>query len=204
MPLQWLHYKKTNFLPQNIYCIFGCSKDTHSSAVETGWIWWKEESSLAKTKTLSLVQVLYLFLKQNKTKQEKKMVSKLVVFCLVLGAFSFGLATADEATTKKDGYDTKYDNIDLDELLKNDRLRKNYVKCLLNEGPCTPDATELKSKIKIHTNPFKLITDSVSTLKEFLTKNLVRLTSRRDSHQLLKMHREAKKWFRKSDTLSNW
>lgn len=43
------------------------------------------------------------------------------------------------------GYDTKYDDIDLDDLLKNDRLRKNYVKCLLNEGPCTPDGQELKS-----------------------------------------------------------
>lgn len=49
------------------------------------------------------------------------------------------------------GYDTKYDNIDLSELLKNDRLRKNYVKCLLNEGPCTPDGQELKSN-GIHTN----------------------------------------------------
>lgn len=42
-------------------------------------------------------------------------------------------------------YETKYDDINLDELLKNDRLRRNYVKCLLNEGPCTPDGQELKS-----------------------------------------------------------
>lgn len=108
-----------------------------------------------------------------------------------------GLAAGDES--KKDGYETKYDNIDLDELLKNDRLRKNYVKCLLNEGPCTPDAQELKSKAKPHTNPFKQITESITALKDFL----VRLTSRRHSIELLKMHREAKKWFRKGDTLSN-
>lgn len=42
-------------------------------------------------------------------------------------------------------YESKYDSIDLDEMLANDRLRINYVKCLLNEGPCTPDAQELKS-----------------------------------------------------------
>lgn len=42
-------------------------------------------------------------------------------------------------------YESKYDSIDLDEVLANDRLRLNYVKCLLNEGPCTPDAQELKS-----------------------------------------------------------
>ncbi len=32
------------------------------------------------------------------------------------------------------GYETKYDDVDLDELLKNDRLRHSYVKCLLGEG----------------------------------------------------------------------
>lgn len=41
-------------------------------------------------------------------------------------------------------YDTKYDNIDLNEILENDRLLKNYVNCLLNQGPCTPDGQELK------------------------------------------------------------
>lgn len=127
------------------------------------------------------------------------MLSKLMVFCLVLSGVCIEWTMADEPAAKTNGYDTKYDNINLDDLLKNDRLRKNYVKCLLNEGPCTPDAIELKSKFKTHTNPFKLISESISSLKDFL----VRLTSRRDSHQLLKMHREAKKWLRKSDTLSN-
>lgn len=45
-------------------------------------------------------------------------------------------------------YDTKYDNVDLDEILKNDRLLNNYVNCLLSEGPCTPDGQELKGKKK--------------------------------------------------------
>ncbi|XP_055325368.1 ejaculatory bulb-specific protein 3-like [Sitodiplosis mosellana] len=73
------------------------------------------------------------------------MVSKLIVLCLMISTVLIGLAAANEP--KKEGYETKYDNIDLDELLKNDRLRKNYVKCLLNEGPCTPDAQELKSSL---------------------------------------------------------
>nr|AXG21594.1 chemosensory protein 1 [Agrilus mali] len=41
-------------------------------------------------------------------------------------------------------YTTKYDNIDLDEILKSDRLLGNYVKCLMEEGKCTPDGAELK------------------------------------------------------------
>lgn len=41
-------------------------------------------------------------------------------------------------------YTTKYDNVDLDEVIKSDRLLKNYVNCLLEKGNCTPDGAELK------------------------------------------------------------
>uniref|UniRef100_A0A182MAD2 Chemosensory protein 3 n=1 Tax=Anopheles culicifacies TaxID=139723 RepID=A0A182MAD2_9DIPT len=41
-------------------------------------------------------------------------------------------------------YTTKYDGIDLDEILKSDRLFNNYFKCLMDEGRCTPDGNELK------------------------------------------------------------
>lgn len=51
------------------------------------------------------------------------------------------VATADGEET----YATKYDNVDVDEILKSDRLLNNYVKCLLDEGPCTPDGQQLKS-----------------------------------------------------------
>lgn len=48
---------------------------------------------------------------------------------------------ADEETKK---YTTKYDNIDLEDLVQNDRLLRNYVDCLLDQGSCTPDGMELK------------------------------------------------------------
>ncbi|XP_068893367.1 allergen Tha p 1-like [Tenebrio molitor] len=41
-------------------------------------------------------------------------------------------------------YTIKYDNIDLQEILQSDRLTENYVNCLLDKKPCTPDGTELK------------------------------------------------------------
>jgi hypothetical protein len=50
------------------------------------------------------------------------------------------VAAADEK------YVTKFDNIDLDSILESDRLFSNYFKCLLDEGKCTPDGTELKRK----------------------------------------------------------
>ncbi|GAB0088838.1 Putative odorant-binding protein A10 [Sergentomyia squamirostris] len=42
-------------------------------------------------------------------------------------------------------YTNKYDNLDIQEIITNDRILNNYVKCLINEGPCTPDAKELKN-----------------------------------------------------------
>nr|ATU82756.1 secreted Insect pheromone binding family protein [Pristhesancus plagipennis] len=44
-------------------------------------------------------------------------------------------------------YTTKYDNIDLDEILTNERVYKKYFDCLTNKGKCTPDAKELKDKL---------------------------------------------------------
>ncbi|KXJ74798.1 hypothetical protein RP20_CCG012930 [Aedes albopictus] len=41
-------------------------------------------------------------------------------------------------------YTTKFDNINLDEILQSDRLFKNYYNCLTDAGPCTPEGNELK------------------------------------------------------------
>ncbi|XP_053696135.1 ejaculatory bulb-specific protein 3-like [Sabethes cyaneus] len=41
-------------------------------------------------------------------------------------------------------YTSKYDNIDVDEILRSDRLFKNYFQCLTDEGRCTPEGNELK------------------------------------------------------------
>jgi Insect pheromone-binding family, A10/OS-D len=41
-------------------------------------------------------------------------------------------------------YTTKYDGVNLDEILKSDRLLNNYFKCLMETGKCTPDGNELK------------------------------------------------------------
>ncbi|EDW01928.1 ejaculatory bulb-specific protein 3 [Drosophila grimshawi] len=44
-------------------------------------------------------------------------------------------------------YTTKYDNIDVDEILRSDRLFNNYFKCLIDTGKCTPEAKELKKSL---------------------------------------------------------
>ncbi|KAL1493829.1 hypothetical protein ABEB36_009515 [Hypothenemus hampei] len=59
---------------------------------------------------------------------------KLVVF----------LALCVVAVVSADQYTNKYDNVDLDQILKSDRLLRNYLNCLLDKGKCTPDGAELK------------------------------------------------------------
>ncbi|CAH1111223.1 unnamed protein product [Psylliodes chrysocephalus] len=44
-------------------------------------------------------------------------------------------------------YNNKYDNVDVDRILKNDRVLTNYIKCLMEEGPCTAEGRELKKTL---------------------------------------------------------
>lgn len=64
-----------------------------------------------------------------------------IVLFAALVAVALGKETKPAAS-----YTTKFDNVDLDQILASDRLLKNYHKCLMEKGPCTPDGTELKSK----------------------------------------------------------
>lgn len=49
------------------------------------------------------------------------------------------------ARPNEDKYSNKFDNIDLDKILSNDRLLNSYFKCLMEEGNCTAEGTTLKS-----------------------------------------------------------
>lgn len=43
-------------------------------------------------------------------------------------------------------YSDRTDNVDVDRILRNERLVKNYKDCLVDKGKCPKDAIELKSK----------------------------------------------------------
>ena len=65
--------------------------------------------------------------------------NKFIVLCL------FGLVAV--AVAKPGGtYTDRYDNVNLVEILSNRRLLLPYVKCILDQGKCTPDGKELKCK----------------------------------------------------------
>nr|ALR72515.1 chemosensory protein 1 [Colaphellus bowringi] len=44
-------------------------------------------------------------------------------------------------------YTTKYDNVDIDSILNSERLIKNYMDCLMERGPCTPEGKELRDNL---------------------------------------------------------
>lgn len=45
---------------------------------------------------------------------------------------------------KEEKYTDRYDNVDLDEIIGNDKILSNYMDCCLDRGRCTPDGKELK------------------------------------------------------------
>jgi hypothetical protein len=49
-------------------------------------------------------------------------------------------------------YNDKYDHIDVDAILKNDRILTSYVKCMLDKGPCTAEGKNLKGEFLLFTS----------------------------------------------------
>lgn len=43
-------------------------------------------------------------------------------------------------------YTPKYDNVNIETVLSNDRVLSNYIACLLDKKPCTREGRDLKSK----------------------------------------------------------
>lgn len=48
-------------------------------------------------------------------------------------------------------YPNKFDNVNIETVLSNDRVLSNYIKCLLDKGACTREGRDLKSKCYLPT-----------------------------------------------------
>lgn len=70
----------------------------------------------------------------------KKHTMKTTLACLLV-AVCLALVVAEKP------YTNKFDNVDVDSVLGNNRILGNYIKCLMDKGPCTPEGRELKSKL---------------------------------------------------------
>ncbi|KAF5301382.1 hypothetical protein FQA39_LY10780 [Lamprigera yunnana] len=49
--------------------------------------------------------------------------------------------------SENEKYTSKYDNFNVDTVINSPRLLKNYVHCVVEKGPCTPEGEELKKNI---------------------------------------------------------
>ncbi|XP_046400598.1 ejaculatory bulb-specific protein 3 [Ischnura elegans] len=58
--------------------------------------------------------------------------------------FAFLLFFVCVVAAAENKYTNKYDNVDVDKILNNARILNNYIKCLMEEGPCTAEGRELK------------------------------------------------------------
>lgn len=67
----------------------------------------------------------------------------------LLATFAALLVCSVFARPQEDKYTSKFDNINLDEILQSNRLLNNYVNCLLDKGSCTAEGKELKSKFLV-------------------------------------------------------
>lgn len=67
---------------------------------------------------------------------------KFVAVGVFLAVFGLVVCRPDDGQ-----YTPKYDNVDIDEILKSDRLINNYFKCLMTGDACTPDGAELRSEL---------------------------------------------------------
>nr|QGH51245.1 putative chemosensory protein 2 [Conopomorpha sinensis]WGJ79143.1 chemosensory protein 4 [Conopomorpha sinensis] len=65
---------------------------------------------------------------------------KFVFACMVL------VAVAHARPEQK--YTDRYDNVDVPQILSNQRLLVPYLKCVLEQGRCSPDGKELRSHIR--------------------------------------------------------
>lgn len=59
----------------------------------------------------------------------------------------FATVLAAAVAIPADTYNPEYDNFNAEEIVENVRLLKNYAKCFLDEGPCTAEGTDFKSKL---------------------------------------------------------
>jgi hypothetical protein len=85
----------------------------------------------------------------------------------ILGVIQHAVSAPDSK------YTTRYDNIDIDGILKSERLLKNYFNCLMDEGPCTQEGLELKSELRIFYPKLIYLTTFFQMLRLYKCINII-------------------------------
>uniref|UniRef100_A0A1B6CPR7 Uncharacterized protein n=1 Tax=Clastoptera arizonana TaxID=38151 RepID=A0A1B6CPR7_9HEMI len=99
--------------------------------------------------------------------------------------------------------DSRLDKVDVDEVIKNQRLYTLLFKCVLETGPCSPDGRELKSRIPeaIKTN-CSGCTQQEKTLARKTIKTLM-ATHKEDWQKLINKYDPDKKYIKNLEKFLN-
>jgi len=62
------------------------------------------------------------------------------------GAATAAASSADEEIKDFPAYMKRFDKLNVEQVLNNDRVLASHLKCFLNEGPCVQQSRDLKSE----------------------------------------------------------
>ncbi|XP_022183152.1 putative odorant-binding protein A10 [Myzus persicae] len=68
------------------------------------------------------------------------------------GAATAAAASADEEIKDFPAYMKRFDKLNVEQVLNNDRVLASHLKCFLNEGPCVQQSRDLKRVIPVIAN----------------------------------------------------
>lgn len=77
-----------------------------------------------------------------KSETEMSIVSPLSIIILLVAQSNF----VKDLPTPQPTYITKYDYLDIDKILENERILRRLMDCIMDRGPCTRAGKELKRK----------------------------------------------------------
>ena len=102
---------------------------------------YQEISSLKKFPVKHRFTCKLFFIRNEKKACVTKMARAFIFSVLLISLVTVAYATSESTEL----YDNRYDYVDIDGILSNDRIRNQYYKCYTNTGPClTPDAKFFK------------------------------------------------------------
>ncbi|XP_060528921.1 ejaculatory bulb-specific protein 3-like [Cylas formicarius] len=99
-----------------------------------------------------------------------------------------------ERVRRDETYSSKYDNVDVDAILASERPTTNYLNCLLNKGPCTPEGSTLKNHLS----------DAIATECEKCSAAQKKIAGKILSHFLLKRRKDFGVLLNKYDVAGNF
>lgn len=69
--------------------------------------------------------------------------------CVAVYGCSAAKPAGDEEIKDLSAYMKRFDKINIDQVLSNERVLNSHLKCFLNEGPCVQQSRDLKSEYEL-------------------------------------------------------